>query len=53
LAHTVAEAGGSNAVNTIIVDFRGSDTFGEISVLVITALGVSAMLMKRKKEAQA
>lgn len=53
LARTLAEAGGSNAVNTIIVDFRGSDTFGEIAVLVIAALGVAALLSKRRKEANA
>jgi len=50
LARTVAEAGGNNAVNTIIVDFRASDTFGEVAVLVIAALGVAALLSKRRRE---
>ncbi|MGA0541128.1 monovalent cation/H+ antiporter subunit A [Neotabrizicola sp. VNH66] len=36
-------AGGTNAVNTIIVDFRGYDTFGEITVLGIAALAIFAM----------
>ncbi len=36
-------AGGTNAVNTIIVDFRGYDTFGEIIVLGIAALVIYAL----------
>lgn len=36
-------AGGTNAVNTIIVDFRGYDTFGEIIVLGIAALLIYAL----------
>jgi multicomponent K+:H+ antiporter subunit A len=31
-------------VNVILVDFRGYDTFGEITVLAIAALGVAALL---------
>ena len=41
--------GGSNAVNTILVDFRGFDTMGEISVLVIALLGVMGLLAKKKE----
>jgi multicomponent K+:H+ antiporter subunit A len=40
----VPEGGGANAVNVILVDFRGYDTFGEIAVLGIAAVGVLAML---------
>ncbi|NML18329.1 monovalent cation/H+ antiporter subunit A [Azohydromonas caseinilytica] len=36
--------GGSNVVNVILVDFRGYDTFGEITVLAIAAVGVLALL---------
>ncbi len=36
-------AGGTNAVNTIIVDFRGYDTYGEITVLGIAALVIFAL----------
>jgi len=32
--------GGTNVVNVILVDFRGFDTFGEIAVLAIAALGI-------------
>ncbi|WP_372658449.1 monovalent cation/H+ antiporter subunit A, partial [Hydrogenophaga sp.] len=36
--------GGSNVVNVILVDFRGYDTFGEITVLGIAAVGVLALM---------
>jgi multicomponent K+:H+ antiporter subunit A len=36
--------GGTNAVNVILVDFRGYDTLGEITVLGIAAVGVLALL---------
>jgi len=38
--------GGTNAVNVILVDFRGYDTFGEITVLGIVALTVYALLRR-------
>ncbi|GAA1163110.1 hydrogen gas-evolving membrane-bound hydrogenase subunit E [Nesterenkonia sandarakina] len=37
-------AGGTNLVNTILVDFRGLDTFGEITVLAVAAVGLLALL---------
>ena len=36
--------GGTNVVNVILVDFRGFDTFGEITVLGIAAMGIYALL---------
>jgi multicomponent K+:H+ antiporter subunit A len=44
LRHSVPEGGGANVVNVILVDFRGFDTYGEISVIVIAALAVAALL---------
>jgi multicomponent Na+:H+ antiporter subunit A len=38
---------GHNVVNVILVDFRGLDTQGEITVLVIAAMGVVALLRLR------
>lgn len=38
---------GHNVVNVILVDFRGMDTQGEITVLVIAAMGVAALLRLR------
>lgn len=36
--------GGTNVVNVILVDFRGFDTFGEITVLGVAAMGIYALL---------
>jgi len=40
-------AKGRNIVNVILVDFRALDTLGEITVLVIAAIGVFAMMKLR------
>ena len=39
-------AGGSNVINVILVDFRGFDTLGEITVVGIVALTVFALLRR-------
>jgi multicomponent K+:H+ antiporter subunit A len=44
LENAYAEGGGRNVVNVILVDFRGFDTLGEITVLV--ALTVYALLRR-------
>lgn len=44
LANSVSGGGGANVVNVILVDFRGFDTLGEITVLAIAAVGIYAML---------
>ena len=44
LQQAVPLGGGSNVVNVILVDFRGYDTFGEITVLGIAAIGVLALM---------
>lgn len=46
LKHAYPEGGGNNVVNVILVDFRGFDTFGEITVLGIVALTVYALLRR-------
>lgn len=38
------QAHGRNVVNVILVDFRGLDTLGEITVLAVAALGIFALL---------
>ncbi len=40
------EGGGTNIVNVILVDFRGFDTLGEITVLGIVALTIFALLRR-------
>ncbi len=44
LESTVPEGGGANAVNVIIVDYRGFDTLGEITVLGIAGVIIYALL---------
>ena len=44
LREAVPGGGGSNVVNVILVDFRGFDTLGEITVLGIAALGAAVVL---------
>jgi multicomponent K+:H+ antiporter subunit A len=38
--------GGTNVVNVILVDFRGFDTLGEISVLAVVGISVYALLRR-------
>jgi multicomponent Na+:H+ antiporter subunit A len=49
-ARSLPEAGGRNIVNVILVDFRGFDTFGEITVLAVTALGVANLVRMARRE---
>lgn len=46
LANSKTGGGGTNAVNVILVDFRGLDTLGEILVLGIAALGIFNLLAR-------
>jgi multicomponent K+:H+ antiporter subunit A len=45
LERTVTEGGGTNAVNVIIVDFRGLDTFGEMTVLLTAGLIIHQLVV--------
>ena len=49
LTRSMAQAGGANAVNVIIVDFRAMDTNGEITVLVLVGLLAYGLLRARRK----
>lgn len=44
---SVPLANGRNIVNVILVDFRGFDTLGEIVVLAVAAIGITALLASR------
>jgi multicomponent K+:H+ antiporter subunit A len=44
LEQSLPKGGGTNVVNVILVDFRGYDTMGEITVLGIAAIGVLALM---------
>ena len=52
LSNAYTEGGGTNVVNVILVDFRGFDTFGEITVLAIVALTVFALLRRFRPAAE-
>jgi multicomponent Na+:H+ antiporter subunit A len=47
LENSYVEAHGRNIVNVILVDFRGIDTMGEITVLSLAAIGVFTLLKFR------
>lgn len=44
LEQALPGGGGTNVVNVILVDFRGFDTLGEITVLALAGLGIVALL---------
>jgi multicomponent K+:H+ antiporter subunit A len=46
LERALPEGGGANVVNVMLVDFRGFDTLGEITVLAAVALTVFALLRR-------
>ncbi|WP_422364813.1 putative monovalent cation/H+ antiporter subunit A [Pelagibius sp.] len=46
---SVPEAFGRNIVNVILVDFRALDTFGEVAVVVVAALGAYALIRGTKR----
>lgn len=48
LANSLPGGGGANVVNVILVDFRGYDTLGEITVLALAGLGIYAMLERMR-----
>src|SRR5690606_28478837 len=52
MEHAYAEGGGTNVVNVILVDFRGFDTLGEITVLGIVALTIFALLRRFRPAAE-
>jgi multicomponent Na+:H+ antiporter subunit A len=49
LARSYPEANGNNVVNVIIVDFRGFDTVGEITVLAVAVLGVASIVRSGRR----
>ena len=45
LTRSQPEAGGKNVVNVILVDFRGLDTLGEVTVVLVAALGIASLVL--------
>lgn len=51
LRNSMELGGGNNVVNVILVDFRGFDTMGEITVLTVAGLAVYMLIRLRKQQA--
>ena len=50
VARSLEEGGGRNVVNVVIVDIRGFDTMGEITVLAVAAMGVYGLARLTRRE---
>jgi multicomponent Na+:H+ antiporter subunit A len=50
IARALPEGGGKNVVNVTLVDFRGFDTLGEITVLGVAAIGVVNLVGVARRE---
>jgi len=49
IARADPEAGGKNVVNVILVDFRALDTLGEITVIMVAALGLHSLVRRSSR----
>ncbi|MBQ1203078.1 MAG: DUF4040 domain-containing protein [Loktanella sp.] len=52
-AASYPEAFGQNIVNVVLVDFRALDTFGEIAVVLVAAIGIYALLRSKPEKDEA
>jgi multicomponent Na+:H+ antiporter subunit A len=52
IEQSVPSGGGRNVVNVILVDVRGLDTLGEVTVLVVAAVGVTAVARVGRRPAR-
>jgi multicomponent Na+:H+ antiporter subunit A len=52
LQRALPDAGGSNAVNVLLVDFRAFDTFGESTVVTVAALGIIGLVRAARRDRQ-
>ncbi|ACS33209.1 membrane bound oxidoreductase, MbxF subunit (MbxF) [Thermococcus gammatolerans EJ3] len=50
LENVKEQTGAVNAVTAIVVNYRGFDTLGEVTVLFIASTGVGALLWRKKKK---
>ena len=53
VARAVPDAHGRNVVNVILVDFRGFDTLGEITVLTVASIGAVALARVGRRDPDA
>jgi len=52
VARSVPDGHGENVVNVILVDFRGLDTLGEITVLAVASIGAVALARVGRRAAE-
>jgi multicomponent Na+:H+ antiporter subunit A len=52
LARLTPEAGATNVISAILVDFRALDTVGEIGVLFVAAAGVASLVLATRYDRQ-
>jgi len=52
LSQTPEKLSVSNVITAIVVNYRGFDTLGEVSVLFLAAMGLGSILYKPKKEGE-
>lgn len=50
LQHVKEQTGAVNAVTAVVVNYRGFDTLGEVTVLFIASTGVAALLWRKRRE---
>ncbi|TLW90371.1 DUF4040 domain-containing protein [Saccharomonospora piscinae] len=50
IARAESEAGATNVVNAIIVDFRAFDTLGEVVVLAVAAIGAASLILAASRQ---
>jgi multicomponent Na+:H+ antiporter subunit B len=46
----VGQTGATNIVTSVVVNYRGFDTLGEVTVLFLAAIGLSAVLYREEKK---
>jgi multicomponent Na+:H+ antiporter subunit A len=50
MRRALRDGGGRNVVNVVLVDIRGFDTMGEITVLAVASMGVYALARLSRRE---
>jgi len=50
LDNGIEQTGATNVVTSVVVNYRGFDTLGEVTVLFLASIGLSAILYRKKEE---
>lgn len=49
LEHGIQQTGATNIVTSVVVNYRGFDTLGEVTILFLAAIGLSAVLYREEE----